>query len=124
MEKIQATIRRVLAWPYIGRALGALVLLAAALLTWRRRQSAVKQYRRAVRDVIDARDRKADAVTEADDARARQEMIARQAALEKRERAMVDERAAKRERDRLMAEIDRAETPEAISAELNRLLGL
>ena len=124
MSKIQTALRKAIAWPYIGRALGALVLFAAALLVWRKRQAAVKQYRRAVQDVLKARARKADAVTEADDARARQQMIARQAALAKREQAMADERAAKRERDRLMAQIDRAESPKAIADELNRLLGL
>jgi len=37
MTEIQTAMRKAIAWPYIGRALGALVLFAAALLVWRRR---------------------------------------------------------------------------------------
>jgi hypothetical protein len=124
MTLIQRVIRKAVAWPYIGRALGVLLLAVAAMLVWRKRQRAAKGYVRAVQDVAKARERQADAVTRADDARRKGDMYLRQRALEDREIAEYKAREAMRERERLHAEIDRAETPEAVADELNRLLGL
>jgi|GEM_PF-6808804 len=124
MTLVQRAIRRAVAWPYVGRAVGLLLLAVAALLVWRKRQRAAKGYVRAVQDVAKARERQADAVTRADDARREGDMFVRQRALEDREIAEHKAREAMRERERLHAEIDRAETPQAVADELNRLLGL
>lgn len=121
---MKKTIRRLLAWPYVGHLIGVVVMAIAALLVSARRWRVAREHDRKLDEYRDAMDRKIDATHEAEAARARQDMLARQHAENRVAIARDDARRARLERERLRAEIDRADSPQAVADQLNRLLGL
>lgn len=124
MYPVQTAIRKAIAWPYIGRAVGLLVLLAAAIGVYLSERREVREAKRQIRRLDRAQRRAEDAAIEADDARARRDLYAAQMATKRRQAAQRDAIEAQDKRDRAIRSLERAQTAEATADAINRILGL